>query len=334
MVVLKDVAEHAGVSASTVSRVLAGKSYVNEQTRQKVLEAIKLLDYRPNLLAQSLKMGTSTTIALLIPSIQNQMFPDIVRGAEDAARKAGYTVILCNTDEDIDVEKRYIENLRTRLVDGFLVASMTPASQHIRQLREDGCPVVLTSRALGDEIDAVVIDNEEAAYKATNYLVRTGHQRIAIALGRAELPIYQERFSGYKKALEAAGLSFDERLVIHETNGTNSFYSLIHSLLKSGVRPDAVFATSDPKAFVVMRALFDKGLRVPDDVSVIGLDNVEMSALIEPPLSTVGQPLYEIGKLAAQKLFSQIRYKEEHGHLPPPHIDVLPTELIVRRSTQ
>lgn len=334
MVGLKDVAEYAGVSASTVSRVLAGKSYVNENTRQKVWAAIKVLDYRPNALAQSLKNGSSNTIALMIPSIQNLMFPDIVRGVEDAARKAGYTVVLCNTDEDIEVEKRYIDTLRTHLIGGFIVASMTSGSRHILRLRDEGVPVVLTSRAHGEDIDAVIIDNERAAFDATTYLLRTGHKKIALALGRTKLPIYVERLEGYQRALRQAGVPYDEALVMRETNGAASFYTLVRRLLKSGAKPDAIFATSDPKAFVVMRALYDEGLRIPEDISVIGLDNVEMSALVEPPLSTVSQPLYEIGKLAAQKLFAQIRYKEEHDCLPPPQIDVMQTELIIRKSTR
>ncbi len=334
MVGLKDVAEYAGVSASTVSRVLAGKSYVNDNTRKEVWEAIKALDYRPNALAQSLKNGISNTIALMIPSIQNLMFPDIVRGVEDAARKAGYTVVLCNTDEDIAVEEKYIDTLRTHLIGGFIVASMTPDSKHILRLRDEGVPLVLTSRSYDMETDAVIIDNEQAGFDATSYLLRTGHRRIALALGRTKLPIYADRLEGYKRALAQAGIPFDESLVMRESNGMSSFYALVRKLLRSGPRPDAIFATSDPKAFVVMRALYDEGLRIPEDISVIGLDNVEMSALVEPPLTTVSQPLYEMGKLAAQKLFAQIRYKEEHNCLPPAQVDVMRTELILRKSTR
>ncbi|MEG2843362.1 MAG: LacI family DNA-binding transcriptional regulator, partial [Ruthenibacterium sp.] len=187
---LKDVAEHAGVSASTVSRVIGGKSYVNEQTRARVLDAVRTLNYSPNVLAKSLKMGRSNTIALMVPSIRNQIFPDIARGVEDTARKNGLTVVLCNTDEDVDVENLYIEKFKTRWIDGFIVASMLPGSEHIRQLRREGIPVVLTSRCYGNDIDAVVVDNRQAAFDAMQYLLHTGHRRIALALGRAELNIY------------------------------------------------------------------------------------------------------------------------------------------------
>lgn len=331
---LKDVAEYAGVSPSTVSRVLSNKSYVSEKTRQKVMAAVRYYDFSPNALAKSLKMGRSNTIAMMVPSIQNLIFPVIVRGVEDTARRTGYTVILCNTDENMEVEKSYINKLRTRWIDGFIVASMMPDSDHIRALREEGFPLVLTCRSYGSDIDAVIIDNEQAAFEATSYLIRTGHQKIALAMGRQELPIYAERYKGYCNALNKYNLPYDEQLIIHETNGTASFHYLIQNMLGAGIHPDAILATSDPKAFVVMRALHDAGLKIPDDISVMGIDNVEISSLIEPPLSTVSQPLYNIGVLAAKKLIAQIQHKEKHGAPGPPQVDVLKTDLIIRRSTR
>ncbi len=334
MVSLKDVAQYAGVSASTVSRVLGNKPVVNENTRERVMDAVRLLDYKPNELAKSLKLGRSNTIALMVPSIQNQIFPAITRGVEDTARKAGYTVILCNTDEDVEEEKRYITRLCTRFVDGFIVASMLPGSEHIRKLQREGFPVVLTCRIYDDTIDAVGIDNETAAFDATQYLLRVGHKKIAFALGRQEIPLYMDRYKGYRRALESAGIPYDDELVLRETTGTGSFYHLIQSMLRRGLRPDAVLASSDPKAFVIMRALHDAKLSIPGDVSVMGIDNVEASAQIEPPLSTVSQPLYEIGALAASKLIRQIQHKEKTGKLAPPQVDILKTELIIRKSTR
>ena len=194
--------------------------------------------------------------------------------------------------------------------------------------------MVLTSRIYDDTIDAVGIDNEGAAFDATRYLIRSGHKRIAFAMGREEIPLYMDRHKGYRRALESAGLPYDEQLVIHETGGTGSFYYLMRNLLRNGIQLDAVLASSDPKAFVVMRALHDAGLSIPDDVSVMGIDNVETSAQIEPPLSTVAQPLYEIGALAATKLIRQIHHKEKTGELAPPQVDILKTELIIRKSTR
>jgi len=326
---LKGVAERAGVSSSTVSRVLSGKSYVNEKTRAKVLESIKDLHYTPNVLAQALKLGRTNTIALMVPSIHNEIFPVITRGVEDVARKLGFTVILCNTDDDAEIEQDYINKLRTRYIDGFLVASALPGSDHMRRLKEEGFPVVLLSRYYDDDIDAVIIDNYQAAFEGVSYLIRSGHKRIAIACGPRALSIYEKRYQGYADALKAAGLKVDPELVIMEVNGTNSFYYLTQGLLRKGIRPDAIFATSDPKAIVIMRAIVDSGLSIPGDISVLGFDNIEMSAFVEPPLSTISQPLYEMGALGARKLIELIQ-----GESKPPRTDILGFDLIIRKSTR
>lgn len=331
---IRDVAIRAGVSTSTVSRVLSGKSIVNEKTRERVLLAVNELKYTPNTLAKSLKMGHTNTVALMVPSIENHIFPEITRGVEDTARRNGMTVILCNTDEDTEVEKEYINKLRTQWIDGFVVSSMKPDSEHIRALHREGFPVVLTSRHYeGDGIDAVAVDNVQAAYNAMQYLIKTGHRRIAIALGRCELNLYRDRLIGYKKALSDYNIPIDEALIMHETIGTSSFYNLTKKLIESGANPDAVFATSDPKALVVMHALTDCGLRIPEDISVMGFDNVQISSLIDPPLSTISQPLYEIGELAMKKLIMQIKAKE-NGEQYVSSLDILPTDLIIRKSTR
>ena len=331
---LKSVAKLAGVSASTVSRVLSGKSAIKEDTRQRVMNAIQQTGYHPNALAKSLKMGRSDTIALMVPSVQNLIFAQITRGVEDTARRNGFMVVLCNTDEDPEAERAYIEKLRHRLIDGFIVASLRPGSDQFRELRSQGVPLVLVNRYIpGDPMDVVTVDNYSAAKNAVHYLIRCGRKRIAVALGHEEHIFYRERFRGYRDALAEANLPYEERLIMRETNGTESFYQLTKQLIASDAKPDAVFATSDPKAIMVMHALHDLKVRIPEDVAVLGFDNVELSAVIEPPLTTVSQPLYGMGVAAAKKLIHQIRYKEEHDQLPPPSMDVLITDLIVRRST-
>lgn len=333
MTSLKDVAKYTGLSTSTVSRALSNKGYIKDHTRQKVLEAVRLLNYSPNIMAQCLKMGRSNTIALMIPSIQNMIYPDITRGVEDTARKNDFTVILCNTDENIEIEKSYINTLRPRLIDGFIIASMMPHSIHIRQLRKENFPLVLALRAYDDKIDAVVIDNKQAAYKAVKYLIERGYRKIAIALGNTELTLYSERYRGYRDALEEGDIPFDEKLVIRERYNINSFYHLTKTMLENGIRPDVIFATTDARAIVIMRAIYDSGHTIPGDISVLGFDNVAIAALVEPPLSTVSQPLYEIGVLAAEKLIYQIRFKEKYGFLEGPIIDVVETNLLIRQST-
>ncbi len=330
MINMKKVAKDAGVSISTVSRVLSGSDLVKEKTKTRVLEAVSRLHYQPNILAKGLKLGYTNTIALMLPSIENQIFPVITRGVEDVARKNGFTVVLCNTDEDMKVERDYIDKLKTRLIDGFIVASMLPNSNHIRALCAEDFPVVLTGRYYDDTISTVAIDNYRAAYDAVCYLIKTQHKRIALALGRKELSIYQQRYQGYIDALREHGFEIEPELVIHETNGTNSFYYLTQEILKKDRNIDAIFASSDPKAIVIMRAIQDMGFHIPEDISVLGFDNIEISALVEPPLSTVSQPLYEIGALAAQKVIQMIRCK---GTIKP-SIDFLKTDLIIRKSTR
>lgn len=334
---IKEVANIAGVSASTVSRVLNGKSYVKEATRQKVMEAVKQTNYHPNVLAKSLKLGRSKMFCILVPSIENSIFPEITLGVEDVARKNGFSVILCNTDEDANVEKTYIQQMKTRWIDGFIMCSSIGDASHIRMLRAEGFPVVLVNRFAEEDVgqmDLVSVDSYQSAYNAVRYLISTGHRRIALASGREELFFYRERYRGYCQALADADIPYDEALVMRETSGADSFYGMTQDVMRLADPPDAIFATSDPKAFVVMHALHDMGVRIPQDVSVLGFDNVNLSSMVEPPLSTVAQPLYEMGAVAAKNLLRQIRFKEDHGHLPPPARHVLETNLVIRRSTR
>ena len=334
---LKQVAAVAGVSVSTVSRVLNGKSYVNEETRKIVTEAIRKTNYQPNALAQSLKMGRSNTICLMIPSIENLMFPKLTRGVEDEARKNGMTVFLCNTDEDAAIEKSYLETMKQRWIDGFIVCSLSSDAPHIRSLRDEGYPLVLVNRFEESDIgkvDTVTSDNFQIGYDATRYLARIGHKRIAIVCGREELLLYRERLRGYRKALSDSGLPEREEYLLRESGDSNGFYYQIRELAEQGQLPDAIFCTSDPKAFVVMHALHDMGLRIPEDVAVIGVDNVSMSAMVEPPLSTMTQHLYDMGMEAAKSLIRQIEYKDKYGELPKPQRMIMNSDLIVRRSTK
>lgn len=334
---LKQVAAVAGVSVSTVSRVLNGKSYVNEETRKIVTEAIRKTNYQPNALAQSLKMGRSNTICLMIPSIENLMFPKLTRGVEDEARKNGMTVFLCNTDEDAAIEKSYLETMKQRWIDGFIVCSLSSDAPHIRSLRDEGYPLVLVNSFEESDIgkvDTVTSDNFQIGYDATRYLARIGHKRIAIVCGREELLLYRERLRGYRKALSDSGLPEREEYLLRESDGSNGFYYQIRELAEQGQLPDAIFCTSDPKAFVVMHALHDMGLRIPEDVAVIGVDNVSMSAMVEPPLSTMTQHLYDMGMEAAKSLIRQIEYKDKYGELPKPQRMIMNSDLIVRRSTK
>ncbi|HHY81961.1 MAG TPA: LacI family transcriptional regulator [Clostridiales bacterium] len=328
MVTIKDVAKKAGVSSSTVSRALSGKIPVDEKTKERVLAAVKELNYQPNALAKGLKEGVTGTIGLIVPNICNPVFPLVSRGVEDTARKHGYTLILCNTDEDINIEKECIQKLRKQWVDGIILAASGRDDSHINELKASGLPMVLLIRKLGDEVDAVVIDNKKAAYQAVRYLVDTGHQRIIAVIGDTTLPLYSERFQGYCQALEEAGIVPDPSLVI-KVPDNESCYDAIYRLIKKGVKADAVFALSDPRALEAMRAVKDAGLRIPQDISVVGIDNLQFTPFLDPPLTTVSQPLYQMGEAAAERLISIIK-----GDKSPPYINVMETRLIIRKSVE
>jgi|LSQX01.2.fsa_nt_gb LacI family transcriptional regulator len=331
---IKDVAKLAGVSPGTVSRALNGKSYVKSETRERILNAIKQLDYKPNTVAQTLKAGYSHSIALVIPNIENPIFPSITKGVEAVANGLGYMTILCNTGESIEREKKYIQSLMNRAVDGFIFATLTDKSNHIYELHQKGVPVVLLMRSKDDLIDSVIVDNVKVAYDATKYLASTGCRKIAYAMGDQSLKIYQDRFKGYMDALRDLNIPFHPELVMYESGSEESLYGVTRNLVSGLSKPDAILASTDNRAIIIMRALHDFGIKIPDDISVMGIDNIPVGAMVEPPLSTVAQPLYQMGSLAANKLISLIRSKRDRNNMLPPEVDVVKTEIIIRQSTR
>lgn len=328
MVNIKDVAVQAGVSTSTVSRALSGKAVVDPETKKRVMQAVRNLNYQPNALAKGLKEGCTKTIGLFIPNLRNLLFPAVIRGITDVAQKHGYTLVLCNTDEDLEAEKLNVQNLRKRLVDGLIFSTATVASSHLFKLKEQGYPIVLLIRHLNEELDSIIIDNYHGGFQATRFLLERGYRKIAIINGTMELDLYRQRFEGYKAALAEMGVPFDEKFVVDGIVGWEDGYQAMLKLLDDGVMPDAVFGTSDPKAMGVIKALKERKLRVPEDVAVIGYDNLDMSQLLDPPLTTMSQPFYEAGTRAAERLLKLINSKVRIK----PVVQKLQTELLIRQS--
>ena len=333
---IEDVAREAGVSITTVSRTLNGSGYVKESTRQKILAALEALDYRPGVVRRTIEPKTEEEkiICMVVPSIENLIFPQIIKGAEEYLRKHECILSLCNTEEDPMLAREFIRKMRNQGAAGFLICSVERNDRHLRIMHENQIPAVLLNRSTEEEIYSTVsVDHFQAAYDAVYYLIRSGRKKIAIASGREELLLYEERLKGYCQALTDAGLPVREEWIMRDTSGRNGFYQKTIDLLNEPERPDAIFCTSDPKAFVVMRALQDQGVRIPEEIAVVGFDNVPISALVEPTLTTVSQPFHLIGETGARLLLKQIQYKEEHGVLPKAFRTVMPTELIVRKST-
>lgn len=332
---LKEVAARAGVSISTVSRVLNGKTYVNEETRQRVLTIMRQENFQPNAVAQSLKNGSSNTLALIVPSIQNAIFAPIARGAEAVARENGYTVFLANTYEDPAMEAEYIEMMRSRWTDGFIIASAVGSRQAIYALRDQGTPAVLVNRFDPEDegrLSIISVDNFQAAYDGASRLIELGYRRIALAMGQRIHYFYRQRLEGYLQALQDHGLPADEKLILQERNDADDFYDQTLRAMQSENPPDVFFATSDPKALVILHALHAAGYEIPRDVGVLGFDNIDFSLLTEPGLSTVSQPLYDLGAEAARNVINQIQVKAAQGTLPPAAHLHLPHTLVMRGS--
>lgn len=311
---IKDVAKEAGVSIATVSRVLNDVDVVNEETKKKVMDAIKKLDYRPNIVARSLKTQRTRTIGIVIPDISSQFYPEVVRGAEDVSNIYNYNVILCNTDLDIEKEKEYIRVLKEKMVDGVIYMSTSLAPEIISLLQNLKLPTVLveTSEKAGTETEfcSVTIDNEKAAYEAVEYLIKKGNKKIAfIGVNPKMANASALRYDGYKKALEENGMEINEDLVqfggLKAIDGSDG----IAAILKK-TKFDAVFCAGDEVAMGAINTLRDNNIKVPDDVDVIGFDNTYTSSLFYPKLTTVEQPTYDMGSVGMRMLIKIINKKE------------------------
>ena len=313
MTTIRDVAKRAGVSISTVSRTVNGGVFVEEGTRVKVLDAIEELGYQPNYLAKGLKVGKTNAICLLIPSIRNYSINILARGVEDASRRNGFTLILCNTDEDKDIEQIYIEKMLSNWVDGIVYCTATRHSDVLEFLDKNNYPVVLALREYTEKFDTFCVDNFKGGYIATKYLIEKGFERIGILSGRLDLDLYSDRLKGYQKALEDHGIPFRENYVISakECEKVNiRFTPKINALMEGKEKPDSFFATGDLIAINAINELRKIGISVPEDLSIIGFDDIDISPLNYPALTTVSQPLYEIGLKATERLIKRIRNVE------------------------
>lgn len=316
-VTLKDVAEQARVSVATVSIVLNGKRQmrITEETRQRVLDTARALNYQPDLSAQMLKGKTSSIIGLVIPDILNPFYPELVRGTTDKAGAYGYNVILFNSDNKFHKEEFFLETMRSLRVAGVLVCGADDGGEQearlLRELGQSGIPVVLVDR--GDResgFHSVIIENREAAFEAAGYLLKGGHSRIAFAATSSVdvVKIIEERFHGYRDAMAAYGAEVGRDLLYQSVStGAESAMRLVKKLMRAKPRITAVVASGDILAIDIIRAAKEIGYRIPEDLSVIGFDDIQMASMIDPPLTTIAQPKYEMGEISMIVLNSIIR---------------------------
>jgi LacI family transcriptional regulator len=308
MATIVDVAHTAKVSIATVSAVLNGNKFVSEELRGRVLKAIEDTGYHPHGIARSLKNGRTKTIGLVVTDVTNPYSTAVARSIEDAAHAEGYTVILCNSDEDFGKEETYLGLMRTRRVDGLILAPSGKPEDYRDTLEELRMPVVLVDRTIeGLDLDAIVVNNLEASRQGIEYLLGLGHTRIGAIVGPQHLSTSRERLAGYRQALSAAGLPFDEDLVCHGNFRHEDAYQAGLGLLRRANRPTAVFASNNLMALGILRAVQEIGLRCPEDISIIAFDDFDGAALFRPALTTIAQPTTEIGRMAVDRLLAQLR---------------------------
>lgn len=327
---IRDVARVAGVSKSTVSRVLNADPNVAEETRCAVFAAIKEIGYTRNALARGLNTQKTGTIGLIISDITNPFHAEVARGVEDLASDFDSNVILCNTDGRPKKEAAYIDLLVEKRVDGIIFTSVKAGESDMSNLRSKRIPFVFAGRTLPDvEADSVVVDNVLGGFQAATHLVRLGHQRIAYLAGPSHVSASMDRYEGYCQALRRAGMEQDPQLVVEGDFKQEGGYRAMSALLDRTLGVTAVFAANDYMAMGALEAIYERGLRVPEDIAVVGFDDIPFARLHLVQLTTVAQPKYDIGAIAARMLFERIEGKA--GDEQPRRV-VLPPRLVVRRT--
>ncbi|EHO39696.1 transcriptional regulator, LacI family [Caldithrix abyssi DSM 13497] len=329
---IKDIAAKLNLHYTTVSRALRDHPDVNEETKRLVKETAQQMNYRPNYLARSLKRQKSNSIGVIVPEIKHHFFSAVISGIEEVAYEAGYVILVAQSNEQMEREILNLNAFISSHVSGLLVSisQTTTSSDHFKKFMEQDGKIVFFDRVCEDlEASKVVVDDYDGAYKATEYLIKKGYKRIGHLAGSKNLNIARNRYLGYKDALKNNGLTPNEAYVywggLQEQDGRNG----MKALLELTERPDAIFAVNDPVAIGAYDVLKQKGLKIPDDMGIVGFSNNPISSFVHPPLTTVHQPAYEMGKKAAELLLQQIDSQVEEVSLVK---EVLKTRLIVRES--
>lgn len=313
---LKDVAALAGVSLGTASKV-ANNIYVRPALRIRVEQAMKELNYVPNTIARSLKMKSTKTIGIIIPDISRTVTSKIVQGVDSVGQKAGYSTMICNTQIMEENELSALQTFKEKMVDGIVYTGNTVSEKVAKTLKQINIPVVFVSTSYDDKyFSSVRIDNEKAAFDAVSVLCEKGHTKIAMLAGeKDDLNAGAPRLEGYKKALEARNICVNEDIVLYGQYRAEDGYQNMLKLLEQDQAITAVFCASDDMAIGALRAMKEKDIRVPEDISIMGFDGIDIIDYIYPKIGTVYQPLFEFGTEAAKVLISQIEDKRASADL-------------------
>lgn len=327
MVKIKDVADAAGVSTATVSRVLADKPHVRSEVKKRVLAVVKELNYQPNRVAQSLRSNTSKIIALIVADIENPFFQRVSRAVDDAAQELGYNVMLCNTDEDIDKEKKCLDLLRVENVAGIILSPTKKGLANFADTYALDIPMIMIDRHVHNfDVDNVLIDNVSSAHTIVTHLIEHGYRRIAGVFG-SESTTGQERHDGFVKALRDHEIKPIQELIRFTDPREDEGFMTAMKLLQLPERPEAIFTSNSLLASGVLRAIRQSKLKIPEDIAIASFDDTSWAKLIEPALTVIEQPTYEIGRTATEMLIKRINDPTRSNREV-----VLKTKLIIRQS--
>lgn len=330
MVTQKQLAAQLGLSPSTVSRALANDPRISHATRRRVAEVAQELGYQPNLLAAGIRTGITMTIGLVVMDITNPFYSQLARGVEDCAYEHGYSVILCDSDFDLAREALYLTLLQNKQVDGILMTPISSSVKSRQTLSKHQTPYVLVDAYnVEDDASVVTVDHIKGAYLAVRHLLEQGHERIAFVGGDLKVPPVQMMYRGYEKALVEAGQRIDRSLVRQESLEMSGGYDGVLKLLKSKAPPTAAMFVSDQTAIAALRALEEFNMKVPEEFGIVGYDNIPIASHVSPPLTTVAQDKYELGRIATRILIHEIQNGPACAHQQV----LLQPELIVRKSS-
>ncbi len=335
-ITIKDIAKELGLSTSTVSRALRDSHEIGAETKQMVLDYAKKVNFKPNRIAQSLKDHKSMSIGVIVTEISNSFFSQVINGVESIAHKNGYTVIIAQSMESAERELLSLQHLTSSSIDGLIISVSTESEnfQYLNDLHEKGMHIVFVDRAIDHiETHKVIVDNFKGAYKATKHLIDQGKKNIAILSNNIGLSISRDRMAGYIEALKDHNLPVKETMIKYCNLGGMKYAEVedaMKELMKKRNKPDAIFAGSDKLTIGCLKYLKEREIKVPDNVAVIGFSNTDLTDLIDPPLSVIRQPAFEMGEASTELLLSLIKSKKPVTKF---ETRIHTTELIVKKST-
>jgi LacI family transcriptional regulator len=329
---IHDIARELKISASTVSRALQNNPRISQKTRDKIRKLADSMGYRPNTLASNLRNKKSNTIGIVVPLINRHFFSSVISGVEEVASKAGYTVVISQSNDLANKEIAIVQSMFANRVDGLIIsiAMQSTSFDHLKMFKKRNIPLVFFDRAVPEiEADKIVVDDYMGGFRVTQHLIEQGYQRIGHMAGPQNLMTYFDRKKGYIDALTKNGMEYDESLVISSTLISESGVAAVQQMMDLPNPPDAIFCGNDTTALSAMIYLRDKGIRIPEDLGIVGFSNEPFSRVVSPSISTIAQPAFLMGQKAAELILHQIINKGKSFQTL-----VLPTELIIRESSE